>query len=47
MSPKNVSLWHVDYFELKMIKTIKTQEELFTFPLTAWKNLKGLDQEES
>ena len=30
-----MSLWHVDYFELKTIKAQKTQEEMLTFPLTA------------
>ena len=35
MPPQNMPLWHVDYFELKAIKAQQTQEELFTFPLTA------------
>ena len=36
---QNVPLWHVNYFELKKIKVQKTQEEIFTSPLTAVKNL--------
>ena len=28
-------LWHVDYFELKTIKTQKTQEKALTSPLAA------------
>ena len=28
-------LWHEDYFELKTIKALKTQEETLTIPLTA------------
>ena len=31
---QNVSLWHMDYFELKTIKTQKTREEFFTPSLT-------------
>ena len=27
-----MSLWHADYFELKTIKSQKTQEEYLTFP---------------
>ena len=30
-----MSLWRVDYFKLKTIKTQKAQEETLTFPLTA------------
>ena len=30
-----ISLWHMDHFELKTIKAQKTQEELLTFPLAA------------
>lgn len=30
---QNVSIWHVDYFELKMIKAQQIHEKLFTFPL--------------
>ena len=36
-----MSLWHIDYFELKIlivIKAQKTQEETLTFPLTTYKN---------
>ena len=29
----------MDYFELKTIKTQKTQKETLTFPLISWKNL--------
>ena len=32
LSPQNVSLWHMDYFELKTIKAQRTQEESLTFP---------------
>ena len=34
-APQDVPLWHVDYFELKKIKTQKTQEEPLNSPLTA------------
>ena len=34
-----MSLGHVTYIELKIIKAQKTQEETLTFPLTASKNL--------
>lgn len=37
-SPQRAPFWHDDYFELKTIKSQKTQEELGTSPLTAWKN---------
>ena len=30
-----MSLGHVNYFELEIIKAEKTQEETLTFPLTA------------
>ena len=36
-----MSLWHIDYFDLKIfiiIKAQKTQEETLTFPLTTCKN---------
>ena len=33
-----ISLWHVDYFQLKTIKTQKTQEEHLTFPLIAFRS---------
>lgn len=33
------AIWHVDYFELKAIKTQHTQENLLPSPLTIWKNL--------
>lgn len=33
--PSKMSLWHVDYFELKNIKTAKIQEETLTFAITA------------
>ena len=33
-----ISLWHVDYFELKNIKAQRTQEGILTF-LIALKNL--------
>ena len=36
-----MSLWHIDYFELKIfivIKAQKTQEEILTFCLTVYKN---------
>lgn len=29
-SPLNVSVWHVNYFEVKKIKAQKTQEQLST-----------------
>lgn len=35
---QNMPHWHVDYFELKVVKTQQTQET-FTFPLTTLKNL--------
>lgn len=35
-----VSLWHEDYFELKTIKARKTQEEILTVLLTAWKDFR-------
>lgn len=38
-SPQNVPVWHVNYFEMKIIKTHKAQEEFFTSPLSASKNL--------
>jgi len=28
--PQNVLIWHVDYFELKIIKAQQSQEKLFT-----------------
>ena len=31
----NISLWHIYYFDLKTIKTKKTQKETLTFSLTA------------
>lgn len=31
-SPQNVSLWHVDYFELEAGKTQQTQENLLPLP---------------
>lgn len=37
--PPGMSLWHVDYFKLKTIQTLKNQEEILTLPLTAKKNL--------
>lgn len=41
--PRNTPLWHVDYFELKIIKAQLTQEEPFTPPSPAncLKNLDG------
>lgn len=39
MTLKSMSLWHVYYFKLKAIKAQQSQEELFTFPLTAQKIL--------
>ena len=30
-----IVLWHVDYFELKIVKAQKTQEEPLTFPPNA------------
>lgn len=30
--PQNVPLWHVNYFELKLIKAQKTQQELLFCP---------------
>ena len=38
MSPPNVPLWHAGYFELKLIKTQKTQEKFLVSPLTAQNN---------
>ena len=35
----NISLWHIYYFDLKTIKTEKTQKETLTFSLTAQKGL--------
>lgn len=32
---QNVPFWHVGYFELKKIRALKIQEELFTSPFTA------------
>ena len=32
LSTQNVSLWHMDYFELKTIKAQRTQEESLIFP---------------
>lgn len=29
-------LWHVGYFELKVISAQQTQEEFFSFPLSAY-----------
>lgn len=31
-SPQNVSLWHVDYFKMKTVKTQQTQEKLLLLP---------------
>ena len=39
MSPPNVPLWHAGYFELKLIKTQKTQEKFLVSPLTAQNNV--------
>lgn len=42
-----MSVWHVDYFELKAIKAQKIQEESLTLPLMAarmW--IKGLCEEQ-
>ena len=39
MPPQNVSLWHADYFKLRTIKAQKSQEEPWTFVLTARKNV--------
>ena len=39
MPLQNVPLWHVDYFELRTIRTQKTQQELFTFSFSVYKNL--------
>lgn len=45
MTPPNMPLWHVDYFELKALKNKQTQNHL-SFPLTALKNLeRGTDSE--
>lgn len=35
MTPQNVSLCHVGYFELKTVGAQKTWEEILTSPLTA------------
>ena len=35
-TPQNIS---ADYFKLKTVKAQKTQEEILTFSLIAWKNL--------
>ena len=32
--PWNVPLWHVDYFELKAIETLRSQEKLSPLPPT-------------
>ena len=43
MTPPNMPLWHVDYFELKALKNKQTQNHL-SFPLIALKNLeRGTD----
>lgn len=34
-----ISLWHVDYFELKNIKAQRAQEGILTFLLTALKKI--------
>lgn len=45
MTPPNMPLWHVDYFELKALKNEQTQNHL-SFPFTALKNLeRGTDSE--
>lgn len=45
MTPPNMPLWHVDYFEPKALKNKQTQNHL-SFPLTALKNLeRGTDSE--
>lgn len=31
-SPPSVLLWHVDYFELRAVKTMHAQEELLSSP---------------
>lgn len=44
---QTVPLWHGDCFEVKAVETQKTQEKLFTLPLTACTNFhRGLYQEE-
>lgn len=35
----NMPLQYVDYFKLNTVKSQQTQEELFTSPVTAYKNL--------
>ena len=32
MPPQSIPLWHVDYFELRTVRTQQTHKELFTFP---------------
>lgn len=36
---QNIPLWYVDNFKPKSISVQQTQEELFTSPYSAWKNL--------
>lgn len=51
--PPKYAIWHVDYFELKAIKTQQTQEKLLPSPLTnylkefrqkAWPRKKTINQ---
>lgn len=40
--PQNMPLWHMDYFELKLIKTQQTQEKLLPLPQLSKKHKIGI-----
>ena len=46
-SPQNVPLWHVDFFELKAVETMRGQKKLFYFLNLEEYKLGGLLQNKS